>query len=71
MFCAGRVAALEDYRELVLVKDGKRKALKSLLRQDKGMNKAGGCFLHPCKKVDIRPFHTIIYGGSAGRVLQQ
>lgn len=36
VFCGGRVAALDDFRALELVKDGKRQVLKSALRQDKG-----------------------------------
>jgi predicted dehydrogenase len=36
VFCGGRVAVLEDFRALELVHDGRRKRIRSLLRQDKG-----------------------------------
>jgi len=36
VFCAGRVAVLDDYRSLEMVQNGNRKVLKSALRQDKG-----------------------------------
>ncbi|MCZ7552032.1 MAG: hypothetical protein M5U05_05510 [Anaerolineales bacterium] len=35
-FSGGRVAALEDFRSLELVFDGKRKTYRSRLKQDKG-----------------------------------
>jgi len=36
VFCGGRVAVLDDFRSLEMVKDGRRKVVKSGLRQDKG-----------------------------------
>lgn len=36
IFSAGRVAVLDDFRSLELIGNGKRKALRSRLRQDKG-----------------------------------
>jgi predicted dehydrogenase len=36
VFCAGRVAVLDDYRSLEMVQNGSRKVIKSALRQDKG-----------------------------------
>ncbi len=36
VFCAGRVAVLDDFRSLELVKNGRREVLRSRLRQDKG-----------------------------------
>lgn len=36
VFCAGRVAILDDFRRLELVKEGKRRVVQSRLRQDKG-----------------------------------
>jgi len=36
VFCAGQVAVLDDFRELSLIQNGKRKVERSLLRQDKG-----------------------------------
>ena len=36
VFCSGRAAALDDFRTLELVRDGRREVLRSRLRQDKG-----------------------------------
>lgn len=36
VFCAGRVAVLDDFRTLTLVQNGTRRVLKSALKQDKG-----------------------------------
>jgi len=36
VFCGGRVAVLDDFRALELVRDGRRTTLRSRLRQDKG-----------------------------------
>jgi predicted dehydrogenase len=36
VFCAGRVAVLDDFRSLELVQDGRRQVYNSRLRQDKG-----------------------------------
>jgi len=36
VFCSGRVAVLEDFRYLEMVRDGKRQVIRSRLRQDKG-----------------------------------
>ena len=36
VFCAGRVAVLDDYRSLEMVQNGNRELVKSALRQDKG-----------------------------------
>jgi predicted dehydrogenase/threonine dehydrogenase-like Zn-dependent dehydrogenase len=36
VFCAGRVAVLDDYRSLETVHNGRRKVSKSAMRQDKG-----------------------------------
>jgi predicted dehydrogenase len=36
VFCSGRVAVLEDFRYLEMVRDGKRQVIQSRLRQDKG-----------------------------------
>jgi len=36
VFCGGRVAALDDFRSLELVKDGSRRVFRSFLKQDKG-----------------------------------
>lgn len=36
VFCGGRVAVLDDFRTLVLIRDGKRQVRRARLRQDKG-----------------------------------
>jgi predicted dehydrogenase len=36
VFCGGRVAVLDDFRSLEMVQDGRRKVVKSALKQDKG-----------------------------------
>ena len=36
VFCGGKVAVLDDYRSLETVQNGRRKKIKSALRQDKG-----------------------------------
>ncbi|MCU0487933.1 MAG: hypothetical protein MUE67_03160 [Anaerolineales bacterium] len=36
VFCAGRVAVLDDYRSLELARDGQRQVQRSRFRQDKG-----------------------------------
>jgi predicted dehydrogenase len=36
VFCGGQVAVLDDFRNLTMIQNGKRKVERSLLRQDKG-----------------------------------
>jgi predicted dehydrogenase len=36
VFCAGRIAVLDDYRSLLMVENGNRKVIKSAFKQDKG-----------------------------------
>ncbi len=36
VFCAGRAAALDDFRSLEMAQDGRRQGLRTRLRQDKG-----------------------------------
>jgi predicted dehydrogenase/threonine dehydrogenase-like Zn-dependent dehydrogenase len=36
VFCGGRVAVLDDFRSLEIVQDGRRRRVRSALRQDKG-----------------------------------
>lgn len=36
VFCGGRIAVLDDYRALELVRDGNHRMVKSAFRQDKG-----------------------------------
>jgi predicted dehydrogenase len=45
VFCGGRVATLDDFRALELVRDGKRETVRSRLSQDKGHAAAWKAFL--------------------------
>jgi predicted dehydrogenase/threonine dehydrogenase-like Zn-dependent dehydrogenase len=45
VFCGGRIAVLDDFRTLGLVRDGRRKVIRSRLRQDKGHAAAWQAFL--------------------------
>lgn len=45
VFCGGRVAILNDYRSLELIRDGKRKVFTDPLRQDKGHQSAWEAFI--------------------------
>jgi predicted dehydrogenase len=45
VFCAGRAAALDDFRTLELVRDGRRWVYRSRLRQDKGHQAGWEAFL--------------------------
>lgn len=45
VFCGGKVAILDDYRELIMIGNGKRKVKRSLLRQDKGHREEWEAFL--------------------------
>lgn len=49
VFCGGRVAALDDFRTLELVGEGKRTVLRSPLRQDKGHQAGWQAFVHACQ----------------------
>jgi predicted dehydrogenase len=45
VFCGGRVAVLDDFRSLEMVRDGKREVVRSRLRQDKGHKAAWQAFV--------------------------
>ena len=45
VFCGGQAAALDDFRILELVKNGRRQITRSTLRQDKGHRRAWEAFL--------------------------
>ena len=45
VFCGGRAAALDDFRTLELVRDGRRQVFQSRLRQDKGHRAGWEAFL--------------------------
>jgi len=49
VFCAGRAAVLDDFRLLELLRDGKRRVLRSPLRQDKGHRAGWEAFLQAIK----------------------
>ncbi len=67
VFCNGRVAVLDDFRELILVRDGGRKVHKSLLRQDKGHEQAWRAFLEFIEKDQQPPipYHHLRWVTSA------
>ena len=45
VFCAGRVAVLDDFRSLEMVKDGRRLVVRDYFGQDKGHRAAWKTFL--------------------------
>jgi predicted dehydrogenase/NADPH:quinone reductase-like Zn-dependent oxidoreductase len=49
VFCAGRVAVLDDFRALELIQNGRRKSFVSRLRQDKGHQAAWESFVKAVK----------------------
>jgi predicted dehydrogenase/threonine dehydrogenase-like Zn-dependent dehydrogenase len=49
VFCAGRVAVLDDFRTLELIQSGRRKSFVSHLRQDKGHQAAWESFVKAVK----------------------
>lgn len=49
VFCGGRVAVLDDFRRLELVRDGRREVLRSSMRQDKGHRAGWEAFLRAVK----------------------
>lgn len=50
VFCAGRAAALDDFRSLELVRNGKRSIVRSRLRQDKGHRAGWEHFLNAVRQ---------------------
>ena len=50
VFCAGRTAALDDFRHLELVEEGQREVFSARLRQDKGHRAGWEAFLETIKK---------------------
>ncbi|MEN4042177.1 MAG: bi-domain-containing oxidoreductase [Anaerolineaceae bacterium] len=50
VFSSGRVAVLDDFRSLEMIKDGRRRRLRSRLTQDKGHAAAWRAFLEAIRK---------------------
>ena len=50
VFCEGRVAVLDDFRSLELVKDGKHQRYQAYLQQDKGHQSAWSAFVDSIRK---------------------
>lgn len=55
VFSSGRVASLDDFRTLELVKDGRRQILRSALRQDKGHAGGWEAFIRAVKNQGTPP----------------
>lgn len=55
VFCGGRVAALDDFRMLELVGEGRRTVLRSPLRQDKGHEAGWRAFVQVCQAGGLPP----------------
>lgn len=55
IFTGGRVAILEDFRELVLIQDGRRRARKSRLRIDKGHRGEWAAFVQSLRSGGPQP----------------
>jgi len=49
VFCAGRAAVLDDFRQLELLRSGRREVLRSRLRQDKGHRAGWEAFLQAAR----------------------
>jgi predicted dehydrogenase len=55
VFCGGSVAVLDDFRSLEMVRDGKRKVMRSFLRQDKGHRAEWEAFVKAITDTGIPP----------------
>lgn len=65
VFCGGRVAVLDDYRELELIQDGRRQTYRSRLRQDKGHQAGWQAFLEAVQKGATPPIPYVqLFGGA-------
>ena len=62
VFGGGSVAVLEDFRRLELVRGGKKRVFRSLLRQDKGHRGEWEAFIDAIQagKESPIPFHEIV-----------
>jgi predicted dehydrogenase len=62
VFCGGRVAVLDDFRNLELVHNGRRATMQSHLSQDKGHRAAWATFLDAVRamKAPPIPYHDLI-----------
>lgn len=50
IFCGGRVAILDDFRKLELVRNGRSSTVRAVLRQDKGHRAAWEAFLNAIRR---------------------
>lgn len=55
VFCAGRVAVLDDFRSLELVRDGRRQVMRTRLRQDKGHQAEWTAFAQAITQTGLPP----------------
>jgi len=70
VFTAGRVAVLDDFRSLEMVKDGKQQVLRSRLRQDKGHQAEWQVFQRAILEHEQPPIpYQQLYGVSAASIL--
>lgn len=55
IFCGGRVAVLDDFRSLEMARDGRRRVVRSRLRQDKGHFNEWQAFMLAIREVGVPP----------------
>lgn len=55
VFCAGKIAVLQDYRSLELVAGGRKTVVRSHLRQDKGHQASWAAFVQAIREVSTPP----------------
>jgi predicted dehydrogenase/threonine dehydrogenase-like Zn-dependent dehydrogenase len=55
VFCAGRVAVLDDFRSLTMIHNGKRQVIHSVLRQDKGHQGSWTAFVKAAQTDGLPP----------------
>lgn len=65
VFCAGRIAVLDDFRSLELVREGRRQVIRARLRQDKGHQAEWAAFAQAITKSGAPPIpYAQLYGVS-------
>lgn len=63
VFCGGSAAALDDYRSLELVKNGRRRSITSRLRQDKGHRAEAQAFAQAVQTGEPPIAYAELFGG--------